>query len=163
THEKLWLMKRVGAPKVSPDGKWVVFPVLEPAYDQDKEVSDLWLVSADGSAAPRRLTNTRAPEKGVDWSPDSHQLAFATKREGDDVEQIYRLGLAGGGEARRLTSVSTGASNPRWRPDGKAILFESSVYPHALDDEANKKISTERKARKYNVRVYEHFPVRYWN
>ncbi len=112
---------------------------------------------------PRRLTHTKAPEKGVDWSPDSRRLAFATKREGDELEQIYVLDLADGGEARRLTNVSTGASNPRWRPDGQAILFESSVYPHALDDEANKKIIAERKARKYNVRVYEHFPVRYWN
>jgi dipeptidyl aminopeptidase/acylaminoacyl peptidase len=163
SHERLWMMKRVGTPQVSPDGKWVVFSVLEPAYDQDKEVSDLWLVPADASAAPRRLTHTKAPEKGVDWSPDSRRLAFATKREGDELEQIYILDLADGGEARRLTNVATGALNPHWRPDGQAILFESSVYPHALDDEANKKIIAERKARKYNVRVYEHFPVRYWN
>jgi dipeptidyl aminopeptidase/acylaminoacyl peptidase len=163
THEKLWMMKRVGAPAASPDGKWVVFSVLEPSYETDKEVSDLWVTAADGSAPPRRLTNTRAPENGVAWSPDSRQIAFATKREGDETEQIYILDLASGGEARRLTNLSTGASNPKWRPDGKAILFESSVYPNALDDEANKKISADRKARKYNVRVYEHFPVRFWN
>jgi len=163
THEKLWMMKRVGAPVVSPDGKWVVFSVLEPSYEADKEVSDLWLTPADGSAAPRRLTNTKAPENGVVWSPDSRAIAFATKREGDETEQIYILDLMAGGEARRLTSLSTGAARPQWRPDGKALLFESSVYPNALDDEANKKISAERKARKYNVRVYEHFPVRFWN
>lgn len=163
THEKLWMMKRVGGGIVSPDGKWVVFPVLEPAYDQDKEVSDLWVVTADGSSPPRRLTHTRAPEKAVAWSPDSRAIAFATKREGDEADQIYILDLAAGGEARRLTSLSTGAAHPQWRPDGKAILFESLVYPGALDDEANRKIAAERKARKYNVRAYEHFPVRYWN
>jgi dipeptidyl aminopeptidase/acylaminoacyl peptidase len=163
THETLWMMKRVGGPAVSPDGKWVVFSVLEPSYEPDKEASDLWVTPADGSSAPRRLTHTRAPEKGVAWSPDSRAIAFATKREGDEAEQIYILDLAGGGEARRLTNVSTGAANPQWRPDGKAILFESLVYAGALDDEANKKIAAERKARKYNVRVYEHFPVRYWN
>src|SRR5271156_2331659 len=57
THEKLWMMKRVSEPAVSPDGKWVVFSVLEPSYDQDKEVSDLWLPSVAGSQPPRRLTN----------------------------------------------------------------------------------------------------------
>ncbi|HYM42138.1 MAG TPA: prolyl oligopeptidase family serine peptidase, partial [Steroidobacteraceae bacterium] len=163
THEKLWMMKRVGAGVVSPDGRWVVFPVLEPAYEQDKEVSDLWVTAADGSSPPRRLTHTRAPEKGVAWSPDSRAIAFSTKREGDEAEQIYILDLAAGGEARRLTSLSTGAAHPQWRPDGKAILFESLVYRGALDDEANRKIAEERKARKYNVRAYEHFPVRYWN
>jgi Tol biopolymer transport system component len=109
------------------------------------------LIPADGRKAPRRITITKAPEGGVAWSADSGSIAFTTKRETDDVEQIYILNLAEGCEARRLTSVSTGASNPKWRPDGKAILFESFVYPNALDDEVNKKIAVERKARKYNV------------
>jgi len=73
------------------------------------------------------------------------------------------LDLGAGGEARRLTNLSTGAAHPQWRPDGKAILFESLVYRGALDDDANRKIAAERKARKYNMRAYEHFPVRYWN
>ena len=34
THEDVWLMKRVGAPVPSPDGKWVVFSVVEPAYNE---------------------------------------------------------------------------------------------------------------------------------
>jgi dipeptidyl aminopeptidase/acylaminoacyl peptidase len=163
THEALWMMKRVGEPALSPDGKWVVVSVIEPAYEADKQVSDLWLAPVDGSAPPRRITHTKAAESGVAWSPDSRQIAFATKREGDDVDQIYVLDLATGGEARRVTNVSTGAEAPKWRPDGKAILFESQAWPGALDDEANKKAAAEHKARKYNVRIYEHFPVRYWN
>jgi Tol biopolymer transport system component len=94
THEALWMMKRVGSPVVSPDGKWVVYSLLEPSYETDKSVSDLWLVSADGLKAPRRLTNTKAPEGDVAWSPDSSSIAFATKRETDDVDQIYILNLA---------------------------------------------------------------------
>jgi dipeptidyl aminopeptidase/acylaminoacyl peptidase len=163
THETLWMMKRVAAPAVSPDGKWVVFSVLEPSYEPDKAVSDLWLVPADGTKPPRRITETKSPEDDAAWSPDSGSIAFSTKREGDEVEQIYVLNLAEGGEARRLTNISTGAKNPHWRPDGKAILFESRVYPNALDDAANKKIAAEHKERKYNVRAYEHFPVRFWN
>lgn len=163
THETLWMMKRVGSPAVSPDGKWVVFSVLEPAYDPDKEVNGLWLTAADGSGTPRRLTRSKVRENGVAWSPDSHAIAFSGKREGDEVEQIYVLDLAGGGDARRLTTVATGAASPQWRPDGRAVLFESFVWPGAADDEANKKIIAERKARKYNVRIYEHFPIRYWN
>ena len=49
THEAIWLMKRVGAPVPSPDGKWVVFSVTEPSYADAEQVSDLWLVAADGS------------------------------------------------------------------------------------------------------------------
>src|SRR5450755_1567776 len=68
THESLWMMKRVGAPSLSPDGKWVVYSVLEPSYEADKSVSDLWLVATDGLKPPRRITNTKAPEGDVVWS-----------------------------------------------------------------------------------------------
>ena len=162
THEDVWLMKRVGAPAVSPDGKWAVVAVTEPSYDAAKTSSDLWIVPLDGSAPPRRLTSTRVPEDGAVFSPDSTRLAFTTTREGDDSAQVYVLPLSGG-EAMRVTNLSTGASHPKWRPDGKAILFESRVYPGAANDQENRKIAAERKARKYNARVFEGFPFRYWD
>jgi dipeptidyl aminopeptidase/acylaminoacyl peptidase len=163
THELMWMMKRVGAPQPSPDGKWVVFSLIDPAYDEKDQVSDLWIVPADGSSKPRRLTSTKGGESGAAWSPDSQRLAFSAKREGDEVNQIYVIDVEAGGEAVRVTSVSTGARSPVWKPDGKAILFTSTVYPGAADDEANKKIAAERKAQKYKVRVYERFPIRNWD
>src|SRR5438105_7594428 len=113
THEALWMMKRVGAPAVSPDGKWVVVSVTEPAYEEKDQVSDLWIVPSDGSAKPRRLTFTKGGESGAAWSPDSQRLAFSAKREGDDVGQTYVLDVAEGGEAVRPTSLSTDAPSPR--------------------------------------------------
>jgi dipeptidyl aminopeptidase/acylaminoacyl peptidase len=163
THETMWMMKRVGAPAPSPDGNWVVFQLVEPAYDDKDQMSDLWIVPTDGSAKPRRLTFSKSGESGVAWSPDSRQIAFSAKREGDEVNQIYVLDVANGGEALRITSLSTGARSPQWRPDGKAIAFVSNVYPGAADDEANKKIAAERKAQKYRARVYEKFPIRNWD
>ncbi len=163
THETLWLMKRVTAPVLSPDGKWVVLSVTEPSYDEKEQVSDLWIVPADGSAKPRRLTFSKSSESDVAWSPDSRRIAFSAKREGDEANQIYILDVANGGEAQRVTSLSTGARSPHFRPDGQAILFTSVVYPGAIDDEANKKIAKERKDRKYRVRVYDSFPIRNWD
>jgi len=162
THESMWLMKRVGAPLPSPDGKWVVFSVTEPAYDDKDQVTDLWIASTDGKTPPRRLTSTRGGESGPDWSPDSRRIAFSARREGDEASQIYVIDL-GGGESMRITKISTGARSPRWRPDGKALLFTSTVFPGAPDDEANKKIAAERKALKYRARVYDKFPIRYWD
>src|SRR5262245_31771426 len=163
THESLWLMKRVGGPVPSPDGKWVVFSVNEPAYDEKDQVVDLWIAPADGSAAPRRLTSGKGAESDPAWSPDSRRLAFSAKRDGDDAAQIYVMDVVGGGEAARLTSLSTGARRPRFRPDGAAVMFTSVVFPGAADDEANKKIAADRKAQKYKARVYESFPIRNWD
>src|SRR5207249_288140 len=123
-HEDIWLMKRIGEPVVSPDGRSIVFIVTEPDYDVAKQSADLWVTPADGSVPPRRLTFTKAPETGPVWSPDGTRLAFVTRREGDEAPQVYVM-PASGGEARRITNVPGGAANPQWRPDGKAIPFES--------------------------------------
>ncbi|HVT45906.1 MAG TPA: hypothetical protein VMT00_16130 [Thermoanaerobaculia bacterium] len=111
THEALWMMKRVGAPSPSPDGRQVVFPVTEPSYNASEQIADLWIVPSDGSAKPRRLTATKATESDVNWSPDSRRIAFSSKREGDEAAQIYVIDL-GGGEAIRITSAPTGARKP---------------------------------------------------
>ncbi|HEX7829104.1 MAG TPA: S9 family peptidase [Thermoanaerobaculia bacterium] len=162
SHETLYLMKRVGAPQVSPDGKWVLFSVTEPSYDDKEQVSDLWIASTDGSTQPRKLTAMKAGESDPQWSPDGKRIAFGAKRDGDEASQIYILDLAGG-EAQRVTNVSTGARRPRFSPDGKKLLFGSTVYPGALDDDANKKAAKEEKDRKFKVRAYDSFPIRAWD
>ena len=163
THEDVWLMKRVGGPALSPDGRWVVFSVTEPSYNEQEQASDLWLAPADGSAEPRRLTSTRAGEGGTAWSPDGRRIAFSARREGDEVAQIYVLDVAQGGESQRVTSLSTGASGARWRPDGRALLFSSTVYPGAATDSANRAAAAEHRARKYIARVFESSPIRLWD
>ena len=163
THEALFLMKRVGSPAVSPDGKWVTFSVSEPAYDEKKEAADLWIVPADGSAPPRRLTSSKGGESAPDWSPDSRKVAFSAKREDDEVAQVYVIDVAGGGEARRITSSPLAARSPVWSPDGRSIAYQGAAYPGAADAEANRKIAAERKDAKSKVRVYETFPIRRWD
>src|SRR5574342_61526 len=77
THEDVFLMKRIAGPAISPDGRWIVFSVTEPSYTDGEQVSDLWLVPVDGSAEPRRLTNSKSGEGSVDWSHDSRRIAFS--------------------------------------------------------------------------------------
>ena len=163
THETMWLMKRVGTPVPSPDGRWVVFPVTNPAYDEKQQSTDLWIAAADGSTAPRQITFTKASESAVTWSPDSRRIAFSAKREGDEESQIYVLDIAGGGESQRVTSISTGARAPQFSPDGNSLLFISTAWRNAADEEANRKAAKEAKERKANVRVYESFPIRHWD
>ena len=183
THEDVWLMKRLGTPAVSPDGKWAVLPVTEPAYDTTTQSTDLWMVPTDGSAPPRRLTSTRGAESGVTWSPDGTRLAFsapvsdgplspgslnalaaqAGRPGGASGQQIFVLDVAGGGAPAQVTDVATGARMPVWRPDGRAILFNSDVYPGASTDAENRQAMADRNARKWSARVYDAFPVRDWD
>lgn len=163
-HEDVWLMRRLGTPEPSPDGKWIVFSVTEPSYDAKQTVSDLWLVPTDGSTPARRLTSTPSSESGVAWSPDGAKIAFAASR-GEDGEpsQIYVLDMTGPGEAAQMTSLATGANSPVWSPDGKSLAFQSRVYPGTTSDQENADEKARREALEYNVSSYEIFPIRQWD
>jgi dipeptidyl aminopeptidase/acylaminoacyl peptidase len=163
THEDIWLMKRVGPPQVSPDGRWIVASVIEPSYDDNTQLSDLWLIDASARHSSRRLTSTRRPESGVIWSPDSRRIVFSAQRDGDDAPQLYSLDLELGGEAQRLTTLSGGARAPVFSHDGRQLAFVSIMYPGANDEESNKAKIEAFRARKSNARIFEGFPVRNWD
>ncbi len=162
THRDIWMLKRVGAPAVSPDGAWAAFSVTEPAYDPKEQRSDLWLKGLRGDEPGRQITFTKTAEGGLAWAPDGRRLAFTAKREGDEQTQVYVLDLAGG-EARRVTELPLGAKAPKWSPDGTRLLVVSDVYPGAEDVPSLTKEAKARKDRKGTARTYDAFPVRRWD
>ena len=162
THEDLWLMKRPSALAVSPDGRWIVVAVTEPAYDEAQARSDLWIVASDGKGPLRRLTSGKGSEGDPAFSPDSTRIAFTARRDEDESSQVYVLDLAGG-EAQRVTNWPGGARSPKFSPDGRSILFVGPTHPGAVTEEDNRKAAAERKARKYNARAYDLFPIRHWD
>ena len=163
THEDVWLMQRIGQPVISPDGSQLVVNVTQPSYDKDGTTSDLWLLATNGKGEALRLTSTTRSESAVAWSPDGKKIAFTTRRDKDEADQVYVLNMTGPGEAMPITSISTGAKNPKWSPDGRYIAFESRVYPGAADDKANKAEKKAREEDDVNVSIYEMFPIRQWD
>ncbi len=162
THEIMIKLKKVGAPKISPDGRFVIYSRVETSYNLDEQTSDLWIAAADGSSEPRKLTNSKGGEDNYQWSVASDKIYFIAKRDGDDAPQLYVLPLAGG-EAQRLTTLSTGVNDVKFSPDGSKIIFSSRVLPTAFTDSASKKLADEKKKIKTKARVYHSFPVRYWD
>ena len=163
SHADVWLMKRVGAPTPSPDGKWAVFSVVDSAYDSKDQWSDLWIKSLTDDTPARRLTYSKGGEGAVDWAPDSKKLVFVAKRDGDERGQIYLLDVAAGGEAERLTTLTLGARKPQWSPDGKQLLFISDIYPGNQSEADTTQSAKELKDRKTTARTYENAAPRYFD
>lgn len=162
TADDLWAMQRVGDPVLSPDGRWAVFPVSVYSADDNKGNSDLWLVPADGSAAPRRLTWNPGSDGSPAWSPDGTRLAFVSKR-GEGPPQLYVLPLAGG-EAEPVTDLPVAVEDPKWFPDGRRIAFAALTWPDLDGDfEAVGKRLDERKDDPVQAKIGDTRLLRYWD
>ena len=158
THEDVFLMHRVGAPVLSPDGRVAVVSVTEPSYDASQETSDLWLIPTDGKTPPHRLTYTRGAESSPVFSPDGRTIAFTARREGGKP-QVYLLPMDGGEAAASPTAPAPLHRLPARR---QGDLYQSMTYPARTDDD-NRKAAAARRARKDTAKIFDTFPVRYWN
>ena len=79
--------------------------------------------NADGSEQRRLTRNADTDDVDLAWSPDGHQIAFVSRRDGN--LEIYVMNTDGS-EQRRLTRNTVRDSNPVWSPDGRRIAFESN-------------------------------------
>ncbi len=118
-------MKIVGSPKISPDGRKIVYTVNEPVMSADKSefLTHLWLANTDGSDN-RQITFGDKSAANPKWSPDGSMIAFTSNRK-DNRNQIYVLRVAGG-EAEQITDGKGAVSNFEWAPDGRSFAFTMS-------------------------------------
>jgi dipeptidyl aminopeptidase/acylaminoacyl peptidase len=114
--------RTVGAPRVSPDGKRIVYTVSDAVMGADKSefVTQLWLATTDGKENFQLTFNDKS-SSNPKWSPDGNWIAFTSNRK-DNKNNLYLLPLRGG-EAEQITEVKTSVSNFEWSPDGKWIAF----------------------------------------
>lgn len=86
-------------------------------------------VRADGTDAdhPTELVSATGDQEAPDMSPDSSQLTFAGKNDGDDSIGIY-VADADGNHARRLNlgGEIQDAFGPRFSADGTQIIFSAT-------------------------------------
>ncbi|BCM67909.1 hypothetical protein EASAB2608_03243 [Streptomyces sp. EAS-AB2608] len=102
-------------PRLTPNGRAVVFDAAAPGGPDGGKQRDLWLVRTDGTGL-RRLTNTPFDEEQPTVSPDGRRLAYAGDGDASAGQQIYVRRLAGG-TATRVTDAANGtAAEPVWNP-----------------------------------------------
>jgi dipeptidyl aminopeptidase/acylaminoacyl peptidase len=158
TPEDYFAFQFIDDPQLSPDGKAVAYELTVVDQKKNRRESSIWLVVADGSTAPRRLSaegfNSSAPR----WGPDGKTLAMLSRRNSDSSAsetpkaQIYLLPMTAGGEGIALTKLKNGVETYQWSPDGSRIVVVSASGP--LDGIAPAD-------RKSDVRHYKHIQYKY--
>ncbi len=152
---------RVSEPRISPDGKQVVFTRTTTALDSGRRNADVWSVPADASAPSKELIGGDKTENSPRFTPDGRHIAFISNRDG--AAQVY-LADAGGGGVKQVTKVSGGVQPPLvMSPDGKRVAFVSDVYPQCKDEECNRRTREALEKDPVKVRLLTGLPFRHWD
>jgi TolB protein len=87
--------------------------------------AEIYVINADGTGSPNRLTNNNEEERAPAWSPDGTHVAFMCRRGGPDFELCVMN--ADGSNQIQLTDNAVLDATPSWSPDGKQIAFHRPV------------------------------------
>ena len=152
---------RVSEPRISPDGRQVMFTRTTTALDSGRRNADVWSVPADASAPSKELIGGDKTENSPRFTPDGRHIAFISNRDG--AAQVY-LADAGGGGVKQVTKVSGGVQPPLvMSPDGKRVAFVSDVYPQCKDEECNRHTREALEKDPVKVRLLTGLPFRHWD
>lgn len=155
--EQLAMMERVSDPRLSPDGKQVLYGVRTTDWAGNRGVNSVWLVDVAGGEA-RRLPISDGGASSGRWSADGQSIYFLSPRGGSS--QVWRADRDGQA-AVQVTRSPIDVTAFRVSPDGKALMLAMAVFVDCPTLECTRDRAAERS--RDGVIAYDALPLRPWD
>lgn len=158
TARDLITMKRIGDPRLSPDGERFVYTLRETDLAGNRGITDLWLIDPQGESG-KKLTNSTFSDFNPRWSADGASVYFLSARSG--MIQVWVISTSGG-EARQVTDFPLDIGGMEITPDGKTLLLSMDVFPGKGPQETADTLAETQEPAKTG-RLYDNLFVRHWD
>lgn len=114
---------RVNDPKVSPDGKKILFGISYESVEQNKSNNDLYVMNVDGTNQ-KRITRSEKSEGNAVWIDGGQRIAFTSSENG--TSQIWVMN-ADGTDRKCISDIENGVDGFKFSPDQKKIVIISQL------------------------------------
>ena len=128
--EEVLSLSNVGNPRISPDGRHVVFQKSNVDWKNNRYDTELW-ISRDGAESIQLTNNTDGSSSGPRWTPDGRWISFTSDLSGKSQIWIIR---PDGGESFQVSHEDRSVSSYRWSPSGDRLAFLMSVDKEKADE-----------------------------
>lgn len=153
TPELLLSLKRVGHPKISPDGNYLLYSVGIPNLKENKIITNLYLIRLEDYSI-QQITNDSTPKSDYQWLPDSKKVVFISSKDGKS--EVFSMDIITR-EIKQITHTINGVNAFKISPNGKWIAYATDVK---ILKTPNEKYPFLNKAK---IRIYNKLPIRHWD
>ncbi len=151
--EVLWSFGRLGSPKVSPDGKTVIYTITYYNIQENKPYRDIYSIPVSGGNA-QNLTNSPVNEFNAVWRPDGKRIGYLSPASGSI--QLWEMN-SDGTDNRQVTDIKGGINGFDYAPDVSKIFYFKNIK---LDQNINELYPDLPKA---NARLETDIMYRHWD
>ncbi len=154
TPELLLKLGRISEPRISADGKYVIYNVRNFDVQANKGNSDIYRMDFNGTNVTR-LAGGPEDETAAKWRPDGLRIGYLSDKDGSN--QIWEMNPDGSSKTR-ITNVNGGITNFGYAPMGTYIWYTADVKLEKKPSEIYPDLPKTE-----NARIIDNLMYRHWN
>ncbi|MGL4364214.1 MAG: S9 family peptidase [Bacteroidales bacterium] len=151
----MWKFEQVGEPKLSPDGKNIVYSSRKYLLSENKSLSSIYMIASMGERQVKRLTIAMDATDPV-WSAEGLLVYFLSNKSGS--KQIWAVNpFLEDPKPFQVSDIAGGIISFLFSPKGDKVLYTKQVQ---IDKSTEQLYPEYTKAK---VRIIEDLMYRHWD